>query len=121
MRFQLNGRLWVLILNRILHERPPIHAEIGLLVDEIVELIGNFQFVFCNHVPKGCNLLTRVLASDALAKSGPSACFEDYPPWLSHNDIINKISTIFISKKKKKILIGHQCTSYFLTFTAKIV
>ena len=55
-----------------------IRAEIGLLVDEIVEFIGNFRFVFCNHVPKGCNLLSRALASDALAKVGPSVCFEDY-------------------------------------------
>ena len=66
----------------LLHERPHIRAEIGLLVDEIVELIRNFQFVFCNHVPKGCNLLARALASDALAKAGPSICFEDYPPCL---------------------------------------
>jgi hypothetical protein len=29
-----------------------------------------------------CNLLARVLASDALAKAGPSVCFEDYPPCL---------------------------------------
>jgi hypothetical protein len=57
--------------------------EIGLLVDEIVGLIGNFQFVFCNHLPKGCNLLARTLASDALAKTGPSVCFEDYPPSIS--------------------------------------
>ena len=63
----------------LLHERPHIRAEIGLLVDEIVELIRNFQFVFCNHAPKDCNLLARVLAFDALAKADPSICFEDYP------------------------------------------
>ncbi|GMY30242.1 hypothetical protein FCV25MIE_25484 [Fagus crenata] len=31
-----------LTLVSLLHERPPIRAEIGLLVDEIVELVGNF-------------------------------------------------------------------------------
>ena len=38
-----------LTLVSLLHERPPIRAEIKLLVDEIVELIENFRFVFCNH------------------------------------------------------------------------
>ena len=82
--------------------------EIGLLVDEIVGLIGNFQFVFCNHVPKGCILLARALASDALAKAGPSVCFEDYPPCLQslHLRITSSIKFIFFQKKKKKKKVG---------------
>ena len=83
--------------------------EIGLLVDEIVGLIGNFQFVFCNHVPKGCILLARALASDALAKAGPSVCFEDYPPCLQslHLRITSSIKyllSLYQKKKKKKKL-----------------
>ena len=89
MNFCLDKGFWQIEIDcedhtlvSLLHERPHIRAEIGLLVDEIVELIRNFQFVFCNHVPKGCNPLARALASDALAKVDPSICFEDYPPCL---------------------------------------
>ncbi len=73
----------------LLLERPLIRAEIGHLVDEIVELIGNFQFVFCNHIPKDCNLLACALPSDTLAKVGPSVCFKDY---------LSCLQTLFISK-----------------------
>ena len=60
-----------LTLVSLLHVETSYSYRNWALVDEIVELIGNFQFVFCNHVPKGCNLLASALVSDALAKAGP--------------------------------------------------